>query len=132
MNRNLMAGIVAMVLSTGALAQQTPSTPDPYAELNKQVQQVLKDRALYDGPVDGEFDWETQTALAQFQLSESLPASGMLDEQTMRALGIEPAPAPQASAEQPTDASAGATAQPEQPAQQEQPAQKEQPAKPAQ
>lgn len=150
MNRILLAGIVAMVLSTGAFAQQspgapdpqqtphasepqqTPQAPDPYAELNKRVQQALKDRALYDGPVNGDFGWNTQTALAQFQLSESLPASGMLDEQTMRALGIEPAPAPQASAEQPTDASAGATAQPEQPAQPEQAAQPQQTTQPAQ
>ncbi len=130
-----------MVLSTGALAQQAPNTPDPqqtpnasepqqtpqsqdpYAELNKRVQQALKDRALYNGPVNGDFGWNTQTALAQFQLYESLPASGMLDEQTMRALGIEPAPAPQASTEQPTDSATGGTAQPEQAAQPAQPAQ---------
>lgn len=65
------------------------AAPDPYAELNKRVQEKLKALGFYDGPVNGDFGPYTQAALAQFQLSQPLPASGSLDETTMAALGIE-------------------------------------------
>jgi peptidoglycan hydrolase-like protein with peptidoglycan-binding domain len=71
---------------------------DPYSDLNKQVQEKLRAQGFYDGPVSGEFGFNTQAALAQFQLSVLLPASGMLDDQTLAALGVEhPAPAPSGS-----------------------------------
>ena len=62
---------------------------DPYAEMNKRVQEKLQAIGLYDGPVNGEFGFNTQAALAQFQLSVPLPASGMLDDQTLAALGVK-------------------------------------------
>ncbi len=74
-------------LCTGALAQQ--ASPDPYAEVNKQVQQKLRDLGFYEGPVNGDFGFNTQAALAQFQRAELLPASGMLDKETQAALGVE-------------------------------------------
>jgi len=46
------------------------------------------------GPANGEFGSKTQAALAQFQLSEMLPASGALDEHTLAALGVDTAPNP--------------------------------------
>jgi peptidoglycan hydrolase-like protein with peptidoglycan-binding domain len=65
-------------------------------------------RLASPGPYDGE---KTQAALAQFQIANLLPASGALDDQTLRALGVQrPSPAPEASA--PADgenAAAGAT-----------------------
>lgn len=64
-------------------------SPDRYTELNKQVQQKLRALGFDAGPVNGEFDGKTQAALAQFQLSETLPASGQLDDRTLAALGIE-------------------------------------------
>jgi len=67
-----------------------PAAPDPYAEINKLVQEKLQGIGLYDGPVNGDFGFNTQAALAQFQLSVPLPASGMLDEQTLAALGLQP------------------------------------------
>jgi peptidoglycan hydrolase-like protein with peptidoglycan-binding domain len=70
-------------------AQPAPQVPaDPYMDLNKQVQEKLQALGLYDGPVNGDFGFYTQAALAQFQLSVPLPASGMLDEETIAALGI--------------------------------------------
>jgi peptidoglycan hydrolase-like protein with peptidoglycan-binding domain len=67
---------------------------DPYSDLNKQVQEKLRAQGFYAGPVNGDFGFYTQAALAQFQLSVPLPASGMLDDQTLAALGVElPAPA---------------------------------------
>jgi peptidoglycan hydrolase-like protein with peptidoglycan-binding domain len=74
-------------LATGALAQQ--ASQDPYAEVNKQVQEKLRDLGFYEGPVNGDFGFYTQAALAQFQLARLLPASGMLDKETQAALGVE-------------------------------------------
>lgn len=86
-------------------AEQTPQVPaDPYADFNKQVQEKLKAFGFYGGPVNGDFGPYTQAALAQFQLSVPLPASGMLDEATIAALGVEPAVAAAGEA----SASAGA------------------------
>ena len=76
-------------------------SPDRYADLNKHVQEKLRALGLYAGPVNGDFGPNTQAALAQFQLSVPLPASGMLDDQTLAALGVEP----------PAQASAGASSE---------------------
>lgn len=68
-----------------AQAQQ----PDPYTERNKRVQEALRQRGLYNGPVNGEIGPNTQAAIAQFQLSMPMPADGMLDDSTLAALGVE-------------------------------------------
>jgi peptidoglycan hydrolase-like protein with peptidoglycan-binding domain len=86
-------------------AQQQPAAPsDPYTELNKRVQEELRARGLYSGPVNGVIGPNTQAAIAQFQLSWPMPVHGMLDENTLAALGIQP---PQGD---PTVASSGASA----------------------
>jgi peptidoglycan hydrolase-like protein with peptidoglycan-binding domain len=77
--------------------------PGPYTPFIKEVQQKLRDAGFDAGPVNGDFGTKTQAALAQFQLSQTLPASGMLDEQTLRALGVPPP-------EQQTDAGASSSA----------------------
>lgn len=95
----------AWLLCSAALAAEPPAaappeeqassggtqaaTPDPYAELNRQVQERLKALGFYDGPVNGDFGSNTQAALAQFQLSVPLPASGALDRATLSALGLD-------------------------------------------
>jgi peptidoglycan hydrolase-like protein with peptidoglycan-binding domain len=53
------------------------------------VQEKLRERGFYAGPINGDIGPNTQAALAQFQLSIPLPASGQLDDQTLAALGIE-------------------------------------------
>lgn len=68
---------------------------DPYTELNKRVQEALRQRGFYNGPVNGEIGPNTQAAIAQFQLSLPMPVSGMLDDSTLAALGVQP---PQAAA----------------------------------
>lgn len=75
---------------TSASGGTQAASPDPYSDLNKQVQEKLQALGFYDGPVNGDFGPYTQAALAQFQLSVPLPASGSLDETTMAALGIAP------------------------------------------
>jgi peptidoglycan hydrolase-like protein with peptidoglycan-binding domain len=117
-SRNLLTTGAALLMSCAALAQnEPPATPpgearpqsteqantrqvpaDPYAELNKQVQEKLRAMGFYKGPVNGEFGPNTQAALAQFQLSWPLPASGMLDSETLAALGVEPPAAASAGA----------------------------------
>jgi hypothetical protein len=62
---------------------------DPYVERNKRVQEMLRQRGFYNGPVNGDIGPNTQAAIAQFQLSLPMPASGMLDETTLAALGVE-------------------------------------------
>lgn len=66
------------------------TSPGPYTEFLKQVQQKLHEQGFDAGPLNGDFGAKTQAALAQFQLSRALPASGMLDEQTLDELGVEP------------------------------------------
>lgn len=65
-------------------------SPGPYADFIKQVQQKLHEEGFDAGPVNGDFGSKTQAALAQFQLSRALPASGMLDDVTLSALGVRP------------------------------------------
>jgi peptidoglycan hydrolase-like protein with peptidoglycan-binding domain len=79
--------LAASLVCTAALAQQAAT--DPYTEVNKQVQQKLRELGFYEGPVNGAFGFYTQAALAQFQLARLLPASGMLDKETQAALGVE-------------------------------------------
>ena len=64
-------------------------SPGPYAGLISQVQQSLHAQGFDAGPVNGVFGTKTQAALAQYQLAKAIPASGMLDDETLRALGIE-------------------------------------------
>lgn len=67
-------------------------SPDRYSELNKQVQEKLRALGFDAGPVNGDFDGKTQAALAQFQLSRDLPASGQLDDRTAAELGVDQNP----------------------------------------
>jgi|SRR5688500_18742106 len=104
MNSRILLAVAALLLPWGALAADEvsstqaeqaradgaqPSSPGPYGDFNKQVQERLRALGFYGGPVNGDFGPYTQAALAQFQLSVPLPASGMLDDQTLAALGLE-------------------------------------------
>lgn len=64
-------------------------SPDPYTGFIKRVQEKLHELGFHAGPVNGDFGTKTQAALAQFQLSRAVPASGQLDDQTLAELGIE-------------------------------------------
>ena len=69
-------------------ASEAATSPDDYVELIKRVQLTLHLHGFDPGPVNGLDEGRTQAALAQFQLSRSLPASGSVDEQTLKALGV--------------------------------------------
>jgi peptidoglycan hydrolase-like protein with peptidoglycan-binding domain len=63
-------------------------SPGPYAGFISQVQEKLHKLGFDAGPVNGDFGYKTQAALAQFQLSRAIPASGQLDDQTLAELGV--------------------------------------------
>ncbi len=83
-------------------------SPGPYTELVRQVQEKLRALDFDAGPPNGAMSTKTQAALAQFQLSQLLPASGMLDQATLLALGLDPAALVSAGEQ----ASAGGSAEP--------------------
>lgn len=64
------------------------ASPGPHADFIRQVQEKLHEHGFDAGPVNGDFGTKTQAALAQFQLAHVLPASGMLDDATLKALGV--------------------------------------------
>jgi len=49
----------------------------------------LQDNGFEPGSVDGVIDTQTQSAISQFQRDNNLPASGTVDEQTAKWLGVE-------------------------------------------
>ena len=65
------------------------SSPDPYTGFISRVQEELRALGFDAGPVNGDFGAKTQAALAQFQLSRAIPASGQLDDQTLAELGVK-------------------------------------------
>ena len=66
----------------------TQLSPGPYDDFIKRVQEALRAQGFDAGPVNGDFGAKTQAALAQFQLSRTLPASGQLDVETLLELGV--------------------------------------------
>jgi peptidoglycan hydrolase-like protein with peptidoglycan-binding domain len=79
-------------------SEQISSSPN--ADFISRVQERLRALGFDAGPVNGDFGEKTQAALAQFQLSRTIPAGGQLDDQTLAELGVSRDAAP---------ASAGAT-----------------------
>jgi len=69
-----------------------------------EVQRRLHAHGFDAGPVNGDFGSKTQAALAQFQLSQSLPVSGSLDSPTLNALGVVAGLAPSAASTDASDA----------------------------
>jgi peptidoglycan hydrolase-like protein with peptidoglycan-binding domain len=65
------------------------ASADPYTGFISEVQDKLRALGFDAGPVNGDFGTKTQAALAQFQLSRTIPASGQLDELTLRELGVD-------------------------------------------
>ena len=64
-------------------------SPGPFTEFIKRVQEKLHAHGFDAGRINGDYRPKTQTALAQFQLSRVLPASGALDDRTLSELGVE-------------------------------------------
>jgi peptidoglycan hydrolase-like protein with peptidoglycan-binding domain len=58
----------------------------------RKVQQTLNNRGFQAGPADGVIDADFQAALREFQKSENLEATGMLNQRTLAALGLPAEP----------------------------------------
>ena len=71
----------------------------PYEDLLKQVQEKLRKNGFDAGPANGAYSTKMQAALAQFQLANSLPVSGAIDDATLLALDVDrvPSNAPEAA-----------------------------------
>jgi peptidoglycan hydrolase-like protein with peptidoglycan-binding domain len=56
----------------------------------KSVQQSLKDKGLYNGPIDGRLGPQSRAGIREYQKSENLPVTGRLDAETAGKLGVGP------------------------------------------
>lgn len=80
--RILVLLAAALVLPWSGVAAQDST------DFIKSAQENLNALGFNAGPVNGDFGPQMQAALAQFQLSRQLPASGQLDAETSLELGV--------------------------------------------
>ena len=73
---------------TGGKSSTTGQQSVAAAEDIMKAKDALRAKGLNPGPMDGTMDKQTQEALRQFQQSNKLPVTGMLDAQTAAKLGI--------------------------------------------
>lgn len=91
--RVISTAAAALVLSFSALAQDTPAQTTV-----KLAQEQLHILGFYTGRIDGDLSGDAQAALTQFQRSQNIPASGALDDETLKALGVKREVGPSAAA----------------------------------
>ncbi len=74
----------------GAIPNDLPrlTSPGPFSGTVEDIQRQLVRYGFDPGPANGDFGAKTQAALAQFQLANDLPVSGMPDARTLSALGV--------------------------------------------
>jgi peptidoglycan hydrolase-like protein with peptidoglycan-binding domain len=85
------------------------ASTDPYTGFVSQVQEKLRELGFDAGPVNGDFGTKTQAALAQFQLSRTIPAGGQLDDLTLEELGVKRQESAAVGATATEDSEAGGT-----------------------
>jgi peptidoglycan hydrolase-like protein with peptidoglycan-binding domain len=81
-----------------------PTTNQASHSLVMQVQTELKSAHLYPGKVDGAWGPHTMRGVAKFQKMHEMPANGMLDDATLKAMNLQAAPAGTAPMAPATDA----------------------------
>ena len=84
MNSRIILAAATLALSCGAFAADTPAETTV-----KLAQEQLHHLGFYTGRIDGNLSGEAQAALTQFQLAQQIPASGALDDETLKALGVQ-------------------------------------------
>lgn len=65
------------------------TSPDVSRSMVRQVQQQLKNRGFYTGPIDGSNGSQTRMAIQKFQRSENIVETGELNDATLKSLGVE-------------------------------------------
>ena len=78
----LMTVLLGLCMVPRALAHDHGDT--------KKVQETLRDKGFYTGPLDGIMGHQTRAAIRQYQESEKLPVTGHLDGDTAGKLGAGP------------------------------------------
>ncbi len=88
----LTAGILVLSLNplvfAVRLSEEKPAVL--HREDIKKLQESLRDKGYYSGPVDGVIGPRTRAAIRQYQKFENLPVTGRLDTQTAGKLGVGP------------------------------------------
>ena len=81
--RTLLAGsfLAVSLLVVPVLAQNSSTVRD--------AQQALKDKGLYDGPVDGLNGPMTRAAVRKYQQQQNIAADGRLGPRTLDTLGVK-------------------------------------------
>lgn len=78
--------------TTNTKAKSTNSNRKPIfratADQIKQVQSILKQRALYSGEQTGKLDTDTRSAIKKFQEAEQIKVSGTLNKVTLEKMGV--------------------------------------------
>jgi len=82
--------------SPGTIPEEMKGSPiEPRSgDETKKAQEVLKQKGHYQGSIDGVMDSKTRNALMAFQRAQGLSATGTLDDQTKKALGLPPSEEP--------------------------------------
>src|ERR1700722_18178589 len=57
-------------------------------DLNRAIQQRLKDQGFYYGEVDGQGGDETSAAIRRYQIRQGLKVTGQVNDETLHALGL--------------------------------------------
>jgi peptidoglycan hydrolase-like protein with peptidoglycan-binding domain len=81
---------VASLFTAGLLAVTVPTFAQG-SDTVKSVQQALKDKGLYSGPVDGINGVSTKSAVKKYQEDQHLSADGRIGPKTLDSLGIKSA-----------------------------------------
>ena len=78
-----------MIGEAGTTGEQRPEQRQLISKNNlKLVQERLQAEGMYDGPVDGELNAQTEAALRHYQEKRGTPTSGAVDEATLQELQI--------------------------------------------
>jgi peptidoglycan hydrolase-like protein with peptidoglycan-binding domain len=72
-----------------AQEQAATEEQDAQKERIRSAQQILQEKGLYSGSIDGIAGPQTAAALREFQQSQQLEPTGKLDDETAKRLGIE-------------------------------------------
>jgi lipid-binding SYLF domain-containing protein len=80
----------------------------------RQVQTALKNRGFDPGPIDGVMGPKTMMAIRNFQSSQGMTASGMIDESTLTALQIQIEPSSGSTSSPQTSSNVGNSQLPQQ------------------
>jgi peptidoglycan hydrolase-like protein with peptidoglycan-binding domain len=90
------ATVSALGLDAPRLLQFTTNAPSPpnFTHLSRQavrdIQGRLRSLGFYNGALDGQWGGETQAAVTRLQQNRGFQPTGQLDEQTVRAMGLNP------------------------------------------